>query len=126
MISALKVIDDTLKKDDFKGGYFKVCTKHSTLMIDKLLESDIMNARDIAACEWFQISSTKDTQSNNIEDYLDYFEEQSWELLTYMVNLADKNGNTALHYSVSHKNFDAVSILLDSKVCDVNATNNAG
>lgn len=95
-------------------------------MIDKLLESDIMNARDIAACEWFQISSTKDTQSNNIEDYLDYFEEQSWELLTYMVNLADKNGNTALHYSVSHKNFDAVSILLDSKVCDVNATNNAG
>lgn len=43
-----------------------------------------------------------------------------------MVNLTDKNGNTALHYSVSHKNFDAVSILLDSKVCDVNKTNNAG
>lgn len=35
-------------------------------------------------------------------------------------------GNTAMHYAVSHGNFDVVSILLDSKVCDVNQTNNAG
>lgn len=31
-----------------------------------------------------------------------------------------------MHYAVSHGNFDVVSILLDSKVCDVNQTNNAG
>lgn len=31
-----------------------------------------------------------------------------------------------MHYAVSHGNFDVVSILLDSKVCDINATNNAG
>lgn len=31
-----------------------------------------------------------------------------------------------MHYAVSHANFDVVSILLDSKVCDVNMTNNAG
>jgi len=35
-------------------------------------------------------------------------------------------GNTAMHYAVSHGNFDVVSILLDSKVCDVNQMNNAG
>jgi len=35
-------------------------------------------------------------------------------------------GNTALHYSVSHGNFDVVSILLDSKVCDPNKANKAG
>lgn len=35
-------------------------------------------------------------------------------------------GNTAMHYAVSHGNFDVVSILLDSKVCYVNQTNNAG
>lgn len=31
-----------------------------------------------------------------------------------------------MHYSVSHGNFDIVSILLDSKVCNINNTNNAG
>lgn len=31
-----------------------------------------------------------------------------------------------MHYAVSHGNFDVVSILLDSKVCNINNTNNAG
>lgn len=31
-----------------------------------------------------------------------------------------------MHYAVSHGNFDVVSILLDSKVCDINKPNKAG
>lgn len=31
-----------------------------------------------------------------------------------------------MHYAVSHGNFDVVSILLDSKVCDINKQNKAG
>lgn len=31
-----------------------------------------------------------------------------------------------MHYAISHGNFDIVSILLDSKVCNVNQINNAG
>lgn len=31
-----------------------------------------------------------------------------------------------MHYAVSHGNFDVVSILLDSKFCNVNQPNNAG
>lgn len=31
-----------------------------------------------------------------------------------------------MHYAVSHGNFDVVSILLDSKVCDINQLNKAG
>ncbi len=31
-----------------------------------------------------------------------------------------------MHYAVSHGNFDVVSILLDSKVCDINIVNDAG
>lgn len=89
-------------------------------------ESEIHNAREVASCEWFQISSTESSKSDNVEDYLDFLEEQSWDLLTYLVNLADKNGNTAMHYAVSHGNFDVVSILLDSKVTSINQTNNAG
>lgn len=108
MMSALKVINDHLEKHP------------------EPIESQIRAARDIAAKEWFQFSSREKANPDNVEDYLDYFEEQSWDLLTYMVNLIDTNGNMAMHYSVSHGNFDVVSILLDSKVCDINQTNNAG
>lgn len=98
MIAALKVINDHLQ------------------IFPEPDESQIQSAREVAAGEWFQFSSTQTAKPLDVEDYLDYFEEQSWELITYMVNLADKNGNTALHYAVSHGNFDVVSILLDSKV----------
>lgn len=102
MIAALKVLSDHLQKSPEPD------------------ETQINNAKVVAASEWFQISSTDSAVPENVEDYLDYFEEQSWDLLTFMVNLADKNGNTALHYSVSHGNFDVVSILLDTKVINFN------
>lgn len=31
-----------------------------------------------------------------------------------------------MHYAVSHGNFDVVSVLLDSKVCNINQQNKAG
>jgi len=31
-----------------------------------------------------------------------------------------------MHYAVSHGNFDVVSVLLDSRVCDTNKANKAG
>lgn len=35
-------------------------------------------------------------------------------LLAFLVNLADDNGNTVLHYSVSHCNYGVVSLLLET------------
>ena len=35
-------------------------------------------------------------------------------------------GNTALHYALSHNNFAVVSVILDSKVCNVDMVNQAG
>lgn len=61
-----------------------------------------------------------------IEDYLDYFETLSSHLLNHIVNMTDCNGNTAMHYAISYSNFDAASVLLDSKVCDVNKLNKVG
>uniref|UniRef100_A0A4W5MF69 Uncharacterized protein n=1 Tax=Hucho hucho TaxID=62062 RepID=A0A4W5MF69_9TELE len=40
--------------------------------------------------------------------------------------MADGNGNTALHYSVSHSNFHIVKTLLNANVCNVNQQNKAG
>ena len=85
------------------------------------------NAVNIVQQEWFKISSTKGSNPLDVEDYLDFIElEMSKELLGRIVNLMDVNGNTSLHYSVSHGNFDVVSVLLDSKVANPNILNKAG
>lgn len=44
--------------------------------------------------------------------------------LTIICTFKHFQGNTSMHYAVSHGNFDVVSILLDSKVCSINNTNN--
>lgn len=73
--------------------------------------------------EWFKISSQNISDSGAVEDYLDCFEKFSKHLLNQVVNVTDGSGNTAMHYAISHSNFDIVTILLDSKVCDVNKQN---
>lgn len=73
---------------------------------------------------WFRTSSSVDSDFHAVESYLDFVEKfYTTKLLEWLVNLADPNGNTALHYAISYNNFDIVSILLDSKVCDVNKFN---
>jgi len=88
--------------------------------------SNLTSAINIIQQEWFKTSSTKQSNPLDVEDYLDAVEEMSKTLLDRVVNLTDVNGNTALHYSVSHGNFDVISILLDSKVANTNILNKAG
>lgn len=49
-----------------------------------------------------------------VGDYLAAFGAVSPAVLRHVVNMADGNGNTALHYSVSHSNFLVVKELLDA------------
>nr|XP_057907619.1 KN motif and ankyrin repeat domain-containing protein 1-like [Doryrhamphus excisus] len=76
--------------------------------------------------EWFSVSSPKSASAESVEDYLSGFRVISPSLLRHVANMADGNGNTALHYSVSHSNFSVVQKLLDADVCDVNKQNKAG
>uniref|UniRef100_A0A3P9MA77 KN motif and ankyrin repeat domains 1a n=1 Tax=Oryzias latipes TaxID=8090 RepID=A0A3P9MA77_ORYLA len=76
--------------------------------------------------EWFRVSSQKAALAAMVDDYLRRFEAVSPAVLRYIVNMADGNGNTALHYSVSHSNFQVVKTLLDADVCNVNQQNKAG
>lgn len=105
----MKVLNDSLKKSPSKN-----------------ISHQMKNAINIIQQEWFKISSTVNANPLEVEDYLDCFEECSSCLLEYIVNMTDSSGNTAMHYAVSHGNFDVVSILLDSKVCDINKANVAG
>ncbi|XP_035728522.1 KN motif and ankyrin repeat domain-containing protein 1-like isoform X1 [Vespa mandarinia] len=109
MQAAMKVLNDSFKKSPSRN-----------------VTPQIKNATNIIQQEWFKISSTANANPLDVEDYLDCFEEYSSTLLEYIVNMIDSSGNTAMHYAVSHGNFDVVSILLDSKVCDINKANVAG
>jgi len=88
--------------------------------------TQVTNAVNIIQQEWFKTSSTKTSDPLAVQDYIACIGNISAELLDQVINLADVNGNTALHYSVSHGNFDVVSILLDTKVANGNILNKAG
>ncbi|NXU59047.1 KANK4 protein, partial [Turnix velox] len=76
--------------------------------------------------EWFQVSSQKSSSPEEVAAYLKVLEAIQPQLLEMVVNLADRNGNTALHYSVSHSNFPIANLLLDTGVCCLDLQNRAG
>ncbi|XP_062273067.1 KN motif and ankyrin repeat domain-containing protein 1a [Scomber scombrus] len=104
----------------------------SNVLKTHLSDPKAVSSKDLRACmntiqhEWFRISSQKAALAAMVEDYLGAFGGISPAVLRHIVNMADGNGNTALHYSVSHSNFQVVKKLLDADVCNVNQQNKAG
>ncbi|NXQ35154.1 KANK4 protein, partial [Alaudala cheleensis] len=76
--------------------------------------------------EWFQVSSHKSSSPEVVAAYLEALRDIQPQLLEAVVNLPDRNGNTALHYSVSHSNFPVAKLLLDTGVCCLDLQNRAG
>ncbi|XP_062888659.1 KN motif and ankyrin repeat domain-containing protein 3 [Mobula hypostoma] len=87
---------------------------------------EVMSSLNAIQQEWFRISSQKSASPQTVADYLMGFAEMSPAILTHVVNLSDANGNTALHYCVSHSNFQIVRLLLDTGVCNIDWQNKAG
>ncbi|NWV41989.1 KANK3 protein, partial [Grantiella picta] len=93
---------------------------HPVLLCPQLTSSSLVLQ------EWFRLSSQKSSVPDTVANHLLAFAEVSPALLAHVVNLADGNGNTALHYSVSHSNFHIVRLLLDTGICNVDHQNKAG
>ncbi|XP_049460279.1 KN motif and ankyrin repeat domain-containing protein 1-like [Epinephelus fuscoguttatus] len=97
-----------------------------------LSDDTALSSRELHDClqtiqqEWFSVSSHKSAAPDTMGDYLSTFRVISPLVLQHVANMADGNGNTALHYSVSHSNFGIVKKLLDAEVCNVNQQNKAG
>ncbi|NWH79782.1 KANK3 protein, partial [Piaya cayana] len=87
---------------------------------------ELLASSSLVLQEWFRLSSQKSSVPDTVANHLLAFAEVSPALLAHVVNLADGNGNTALHYSVSHSNFHIVRLLLDTGVCNVDHQNKAG
>ncbi|XP_051751436.1 KN motif and ankyrin repeat domain-containing protein 1b [Ctenopharyngodon idella] len=94
--------------------------------------SKVISNRELRSClgtvqqEWFCLSSQKRACPQNVEDFLLACRHVSSDVLCHVANMADQNGNTALHYSVSHSNFSVVKILLAAGVCNIDYQNKAG
>ncbi|NXK46616.1 KANK1 protein, partial [Chauna torquata] len=102
------------------------------LLKNNIDDPKALTNKDVRFClntiqhEWFRVSSQKSAVPEMVGDYITAFEEISPAVLRHIINMADGNGNTALHYSVSHSNFEIVKLLLDANVCNVNHQNKAG
>ncbi|KRX26531.1 KN motif and ankyrin repeat domain-containing protein 2 [Trichinella nelsoni] len=75
---------------------------------------------------WLKAAARKAADAAYVEMFLFTVKSLSTKLLKHLVNICDQNENTALHYAVSYGNFEIVSLLLDSQVCDLNKANKAG
>lgn len=76
--------------------------------------------------EWLRVSCHKTANTAVVKAYMDTFASISPQLLEFVINMADGNGNTALHYTVSHSNFPVVKLLLDTGLCNADKQNKAG
>ncbi|XP_034449329.1 KN motif and ankyrin repeat domain-containing protein 2 [Hippoglossus hippoglossus] len=76
--------------------------------------------------EWLRVSCHKAADTAVVKAYMDAFASVSRQLLEFVINMADGNGNTALHYTVSHSNFPVVKLLLDTGLCNADKQNKAG
>lgn len=75
---------------------------------------------------WFSVAAEETSVASRLTVYLREVKKTTPSLLAFLINMADDNGNTVLHYSVSHCNYSIVGLLLDTGVSDVNLQNNAG
>lgn len=107
MQAALKVMNDAL-----------LCGRATT--------QEVTSAITTISEEWFDVTGAKTAHPRDVKNYLNCFGCFSSQLLRYIVNMPDANGITALHYASSYENFEVISQLLDSNVCDPNKANKTG
>ncbi|KAI5615493.1 KN motif and ankyrin repeat domain-containing protein 1 isoform X1, partial [Silurus asotus] len=95
-------------------------------------DTKVLSNRELRSClnviqqDWFFVSSQKTACPETVESFQNMCRHVSPAVLSYVANMADRNGNSALHYSVSHSNFRVVQKLLDAGVCNANQQNKAG
>ncbi|XP_061765821.1 KN motif and ankyrin repeat domain-containing protein 1-like [Nerophis ophidion] len=112
------------KRYKFSEGMLSACHTLKT----HLNEGKRLPSRELREVqeEWMSVSSGKCASADLVEDFMSNLRMISDRLLRLVVNMADSNGNTTLHYSVSHANFQVVHKLLEGEVCEMNTHNKAG
>ncbi|XP_061588959.1 KN motif and ankyrin repeat domain-containing protein 2-like [Cololabis saira] len=90
------------------------------------LSDDMRKALVTVFQHWFSSAAEEASEASRVAVYLREVKKATPSMLAFLINLADDNGNTVLHYSVSHCNYSIAGLLLDTGLSDVNLQNNAG
>ncbi|XP_067310309.1 KN motif and ankyrin repeat domain-containing protein 4-like isoform X2 [Pseudorasbora parva] len=114
-------------RDAVNKDFIEACSFLKDHM-DKVSEPDdeTSQALTVVFQQWFHVSAEEGACADIVALYLSEVNSQAPTVLQFLVNMVDDNGNTALHYSVSHCNFSIVKLLLDTGVCEVNLRNKSG
>uniref|UniRef100_A0A5S6Q9W7 ANK_REP_REGION domain-containing protein n=1 Tax=Trichuris muris TaxID=70415 RepID=A0A5S6Q9W7_TRIMR len=83
-------------------------------------------ARHYVQHTWLKAAARRTADAAQVDKFLRLVEARGQQLLELVVNICDENDNSALHYAVSHGNFDVVSLLLDCAQCQLDKSNKAG
>ncbi|XP_017558890.1 KN motif and ankyrin repeat domain-containing protein 2-like [Pygocentrus nattereri] len=87
---------------------------------------EMRQALTVVFQQWFHVSAEEDSCADTVALYLNEVSTKTPTILQFLVNMVDDNGNTALHYSVSHSNFSIAKLLLDTGGCEVDLRNKIG
>ncbi|XP_072544512.1 KN motif and ankyrin repeat domain-containing protein 4-like [Salminus brasiliensis] len=87
---------------------------------------DMRQALTMVFQQWFHVSAEEDSSADAVSLCVNEVSKKTPAVLQFLVNMVDDNGNTALHYSVSHSNFSIAKLLLDTGVCEVDKRNKTG
>ncbi|KAF5887183.1 KN motif and ankyrin repeat domain-containing protein 4-like isoform X1, partial [Clarias magur] len=87
---------------------------------------EMRRALTMAFQQWFHVCAEENSCADTAALYVNEVATKTPAVLQFLVNMVDDNGNTALHYSVSHSKFSIVKLLLDTGVCDVDLKNKTG
>ncbi|XP_057298791.1 uncharacterized protein LOC130629553 isoform X2 [Hydractinia symbiolongicarpus] len=91
-----------------------------------LKQQQMLKYMGIIQTLWFKTVKRRRANASVVKSYIDLFHQRIPELMETIINLTDDEGNTALHYALTYKNYAVVSILLDSGECAVDLVNQAG
>ncbi|XP_056149593.1 KN motif and ankyrin repeat domain-containing protein 4-like [Lampris incognitus] len=117
----------TRGRDTVTGEFMAACQFLKDHMDNMENPNDDMRRKLMVLFQhWFGVAAEEKAAAGTVGLYLREVKRTTPSLLAFLVNLADDNGNTALHYSVSHCNYSIVSLLLDTGVSEVDLQNKAG
>ncbi|TSL47701.1 KN motif and ankyrin repeat domain-containing protein 4 [Bagarius yarrelli] len=87
---------------------------------------EMRQALTVVFQHWFHVCAEENSCADTVTLYINKVSTETPAVLQFLVNMVDDNGNTVLHYSVSHCNFSIARLLLHTGVCDVDLKNNSG
>jgi len=123
---ARKLEEENRRCEEDQKFYFypELIESLSILEKEDATNNDILRAKNLVQQEWFEVAGQPGSSPIFIQSFLDQL--TSHKLREKVINLTDENGNTVLHYTLSHGKIENTKLLLEVDELNVDLGNEAG